>query len=327
MINLILICSLIGFFLTIYLTIITINYNKRLGLQVKDMNKYDKPLIPTSGGLAVFSGFFLAVMFFIFINTFYYKDVNQANFLFAGLLSILIITIVGFLDDAVIKDNQETTTGLKQWQKPLLVLPAAIPLMVVNAGVSKMYLPILGSINLGILYPLLLVPIAVVGASNMVNMLAGFNGLEAGMGFVYMLMLGFYAYVFGNPLAGVIALILAGCLLGFYFFNKYPAKILPGDSLTYMLGGSLAVVAILGNIERAALLVSVPFFIEFFLKLRSNFKSQSYGYYKDGKIISFYKKIYSIPHIFTRTGKYNERQITFFVIIIMIIFSSLIWFI
>ncbi len=61
------------------------------------------------------------------------------------------------------------------------------------------------------------------------------------------------------------------------------------------------------------------------LKLRGKFKPQSYGYLKDGKIHSRYKKIYSIPHLFTRTGNFTEKQVVFYVILIELFFSSLIW--
>src|SRR3989344_5843825 len=151
-------------------------------------------------------------------------------------------------------------------------------------------------------------------------MLAGYNGMEAGMGIVYVGMLGIFAYVNDRDVAALIALVVFFSLLAFYIYNKYPAKILPGDSLTYLLGGSIAVIAIVGNIERAAIVSSVPFFIEFILKARSKFKAQSYGYYYKGKVKVDYDKIYSFPHVFARTGKFTEKQIVFFMILIQLFF-------
>jgi UDP-N-acetylglucosamine--dolichyl-phosphate N-acetylglucosaminephosphotransferase len=63
--------------------------------------------------------------------------------------------------------------GLSKLQKPLLMIPAAVPMMVINAGRSTIALPFLGAVDLGLFYPLLLVPIGIVGASNAFNMLAG----------------------------------------------------------------------------------------------------------------------------------------------------------
>jgi len=38
-----------------------------------------------------------------------------------------------------------------------------------------------GAVDWGIFYPLAIIPIGIVGAANAYNMLAGYNGLEAGM--------------------------------------------------------------------------------------------------------------------------------------------------
>jgi len=318
--------AIVTFIVTYVATNWLIRYLRRINLVVKDMNKKNTHLVPVSGGLAVMAGIFVGVMFYIFYQTFYYKYTDTLLYIFAGLTSIIMITFVGFVDDIIIKKNKESSSGLKQWQKPLLTLSAAVPLMVVNAGVTTLWLPILGRTDMGLIYPLIFIPIGVVGAANMVNMLAGFNGIEVGMGIIYTGMLGLYAYVNNREVAAVIALIVLFSLIAFYFYNKYPAKILPGDSLTYLLGGIIASIAILGNIEKAAIIASTPFFVEFVLKLRSKFKAKSYGYYKNGKIISYYNnKIYSIPHILTRTGKYTEKQIFWFMIVIELIFSSLIW--
>ena len=95
--------------------------------------------------------------------------------------------------------------------------------------------------------------------------------------------------------------------------------------MTYLIGGALASIAIIGNLERVTIIVSIPFFIEFFLKLRGKFNKHSYGFYENGKVKSFYKKAYSIPHLFTMTGKFTEKQVVYMVLGIELFFSSLIW--
>jgi UDP-N-acetylglucosamine--dolichyl-phosphate N-acetylglucosaminephosphotransferase len=303
-----------------------IRYLRRIRLLVKDQNKQDKPLIPISGGLAVMAGIFLGLSFYIFTRTFFYNDSSTLLYFFAALTTVLLITFVGFIDDSIIKRGKEASTGLKQWQKPLLTLVAAVPLVAIKAGTTTVSIPFFGEINFGLIYPLVLVPLGVMVAANMVNMLAGFNGLEAGLGIVYTGMLGLYAVVHGSYVAAVIALATFASLLAFLKFNWCPAKILPGDSLTYLLGAVLACIAILGNMEKAVLIVAIPFVIEFFLKARTCFKAQSFGYFEKGKIHSLYgRKVYSIPHFFTRTGKFTEKQIVIWIIAIEFLFSLLIW--
>ncbi|MEK6856936.1 MAG: hypothetical protein AABX49_02890 [Nanoarchaeota archaeon] len=337
--NLVLIiCMIISFSVVYYLTPWSIRYLRRIDLVVKDQHKEGKPLVPISGGMTVLAGLFIGFMSFIFFNTFFpnggdlYLNNQVLMFLLSGLIAIMMISFVGFIDDLFIRGDKETSSGLRQWQKPLLTLAAAIPLMVVNSGVSKIALPYFGIVDTGLLYPLILIPIGVVGAANMVNMLAGFNGLETGMGIVYTGMLGLYSYFSREGIyysertaTAVFAFIVFSALVAFYFFNRTPAKILPGDSLTYLLGGTIAVIAIIGNLERAALIISIPFLFEFIFKLRGKFEKQSYGYYENGKVKSFYDKIYSLPHILTRTGKFTEKQVVYTFILVELFFSSLIW--
>lgn len=324
--NAITIASIVSFLITLIATPILIRYLRKIGLTDTDMNKKNIPVLPRSGGLAVANGLFAGIMTSIFVLTFFFKTKEGIIQLLAALISISTITFIGFIDDLLgTLGKQSKFRGLRQWQKPLLVLPAAIPLMVVNSGTSTMHVPIIGTIYLGLLYPLILIPIAVVGAGNMVNLLAGFNGLETGMAIIYTGMLGSFAYIHGRPVAATIAFITFASLLAFYFFNKYPAKILPGDSLTYLLGAVLACIAILGDMEKKVLIAAFPFFIEFALKLRGKLKKQSYGKYKDGKVQSLYDKIYSLPHIFTITGKYTEKQVVYFLVLIELLFASLIW--
>ena len=315
----------ISFIVVYWLTPWIIQYLTKIGLVVKDQHKKGKPLIPISGGLVVFLGIFFGIMFAIFVQTFYYHSTDRLIDLLAFATSLFAITFVGFFDDLLIRKDHEMSFGLKQWQKPLLTVIAAVPLIVLNAGDKIVSVPFIWSIDVGILYPLLLIPIGFVGASNMVNLLAGYNGLEAGLGLIYLSNLSVFAFVNGAEEAALIGAIASAALLAFLIFNAVPAKIFPGDSLTYLLGGVIASMAIIGNIEVAALIVSIPFFFEFVLKLRGRLKKQSYGKYYKGKVKSLYDKVYSIPHFFTISGKYTERQVVFFVYFIEMLFCLLIW--
>ncbi len=320
-----LISVVMSFAVVWWLTPWLISYLRNIGLVVKDQHKEGKPLIPISGGLVVYLGIFIGVMFAIFVQTFYYESTDRLIDLLAFAASISAITFVGFFDDLLIRKDHETSFGLKQWQKPLLTVLAAVPLMVINAGETIVSLPFIWSIDVGILYPLVLIPVGFVGASNMVNILGGYSGLEDEIGFIYLSNLSLFAYLHGSEEAALIGALTCAALLAFLMFNSVPAKIFPGDSLTYILGGVLASMAIIGNIEVAALLVSIPFFFELCLKLRGRLKKQSYGKLVNGKVKSLYDKIYSIPHFFTIDGKYTEKQVVYFVYFIGLLFSLLIW--
>jgi len=312
------ISTLVAFFTTLIFTPILIKYLQRVGIVGIDQHKKNKPVIASSGGICVASGILTGLLTFIGIETFVTGFSPGVVDLLAIISSILIVTLVGIFDDlnvvrkkVVRRGVKEIRIGLPQLMKPLLTLPAAIPLMVVNAGSSNIALPLVGLVDVGILYPLLLIPIGVIGASNAINILGGFNGLEAGMGLSYMLGLGIFALLTNNQVA-VLFLLVATALLGFIKFNWYPAKILPGDSLTYLLGAVLASGVIIGNMEKLAIVLMIPFFVELILKMRSGFKATSLGRLtEDGKIENIYgKRVYSLTHVVMNFGRFTEKQIT-----------------
>lgn len=296
-----------------------------------DLHKKNKPRIANSGGIPVMFSAFTGLVFFIAIQTFVYDATEQLVYLFAAILTILLIGLVGFFDDLnskeVIEGKSQIRKGLKQWQKPLLTLPAALPLMAVKAGQTSMYLPLLGSVDFGIFYPLLIVPLAVTVAANVINMLGGFNGSEAGMGSVYFFSLGVFALFVGKIMSAAIFFSMLGALIGFLKYNWVPAKMLSGDSIQYVMGAAVISGAILGDMERAAFIVLIPFFIEAFLKLRSRLKASCLGkLQKDGRLEPPYgKKIYSWTHIIMNLGRLTEKQVTIGLILMEAFFCSLLF--
>jgi UDP-N-acetylglucosamine--dolichyl-phosphate N-acetylglucosaminephosphotransferase len=330
---LILISAALAFLTTFIITPYFMKFFKNIGLVGLDVHKKGKPKLPTSGGIPVALGLLFSLLFFIAVQTFVYEASIQLLYLLAACSSILIITFVGLLDDLNIKKKKvevkrgekDIRVGLKQWLKPLMTFPAAVPLMAVKAGTTTMAIPLIGEMNFGIFYPLIIIPIGVVGASNMVNLLGGFNGVEAGMGVVYTTSLGIYAFLHGSIAASAILLSCSGALLAFLFFNFYPAKILPGDSLTYLLGAIVASSVIIGNMERTGIIVMLPFIVEFFLKARSRFKASCLGKLrKDGKLNPPYgKNMYSWTHIIMNLKPLTEKQVTIGLIGIQIFFAVL----
>jgi len=329
---LVLTLAMIISFLTVFLlTPYTKKFLERLEIIGTDQQKPGKPRFATSGGLLVISGMLLGGFFFIAINSFLLKIPIDLSYLLASYCSILIITMIGLLDDINIRPRmgrnkglKDYRIGLKQWQKPLLTLPAAIPLMSIMAGNSEMALPVIGLIDLGVIYPLLLIPVAVVVVSNATNMLAGMNGLEAGLGFVSLFALGSYALYFNRMEAAVLAFTASFSLLAFLRWNWFPAKFLPGDSLTYLVGASFVSAVIIGNMEKFGIIIFTPWIIESFLKLRSKFRARSLGdLEKDGMLRAPYEKIYSLTHVLMKIRPMKEWKIATILIVFEIIICIL----
>lgn len=242
------------------------------GITGKDMNKYARPKVAELGGAVVFLGFSFGVFTAIFIAT--YTQVLNVNLsiLFAGFSTIAMIAFVGLIDDII-----GWKKGIRQWQHALFPIIAALPLMAISAGETTMVLPFIGSFNFGLLYPLVLIPIGITGASNAFNMLAGFNGLEAGQGILLTGTLTIIALLSGQTTAAILGVAMVGALIAFLVFNWFPAKIFGGDSLTLMTGANLAVMSIVGNMETVGIILIALFVIEFLIKARHKFQSECFG--------------------------------------------------
>jgi len=291
--SLLLITIFISFFCTFLVMPFWIQKAHSRNLVGKDMPKTEKPLVAEGGGLIVLGGFSIGVLLYIALNTFIFKGATIATFLFSLLCVLFICSFVGILDDLL-----GWKKGLSKRMRIVIVLFASIPLMVINAGNSSVFLPLFGKINLGLFYPLLFIPIGIVGATTTYNFLAGYNGLEASQGIIILTALAIVTFKTGNPWLSVVALCMVAALLAFYIFNKYPAKVFPGDILTYSVGALIATIAILGNIEKIAILFFIPYIIETILKLRGKLKIESFAKVNaDGSLEMPEKKIYGLEHL------------------------------
>jgi UDP-N-acetylglucosamine--dolichyl-phosphate N-acetylglucosaminephosphotransferase len=285
------------FVATLFLVKGWIKVAKAFGLVGKDMNKWQGKEVAESGGVAIIFSFIFGLFIFIFLKTFLLQTETHFIELLAITLTVLLASFLGFIDGIL-----GWKKGLKQWQKVLFTIPIALPLVVLNAGHSAMYVPLLGNIQFGLFYPLLIVPIAIVGAANGYNLLAGYNGLEAGLGTIILGALGVAAYLTGSAWLALITFIAVTALLAFLLFNWYPSRVFPGDSMTYPIGALIAVIAILGNLEKLALLLFVPFFIDALLYFRARVMDKAGDVQafakpnKDGTIEMPYSKIYDSTH-------------------------------
>jgi len=270
-----------------------------VGLLWEDMNKYGHPKnVSSSGGIVIVISLVIAVLSYIAIRTFILNDSNGIIIKILALLAvILILALVGLTDDLLGWKHG----GLSWRFRIFLAVVASIPLVVINAGVNTLALPFFGVVNLGLIYPLILIPLGIAGATTTYNFLAGFNGLEAGQGVIILSFLSFIAYLTGSSWLAIIGLIMTASLIAFYYYNKFPAKIFPGDIMTWSTGALIACMAILGNFERIAVFVFIPYIIEFILKSRGGFSpaKQSFGVpNRDNSLEMPYNgKIYGLTHL------------------------------
>jgi len=250
---------------------------RRRGLVGRDMHKPDLPLVPEMGGLILVGGFSAGILLIIAYNTFLSHFLSlDITAILAILCVALTIAVIGLMDDLM---------KLRQGIKVVLPLFASLPLAASRIGNPAVTIPIAGTVDFGMIYFIVLVPLGVTGAANAVNMLAGFNGVEAGTGIVAVGALTVVAYRMGETGPFLALLAAFGSLLATLYYNWYPAKVFIGDVGTLSIGAIIASVVIVGNFEVAGIIVIIPHILEFLIKARHRLPSTGWWLtYKEGKL-------------------------------------------
>jgi UDP-N-acetylglucosamine--dolichyl-phosphate N-acetylglucosaminephosphotransferase len=130
------------------------------------------------------------------------------------------------------------------------------------------------------------------------NMVAGYNGLEAGMGVTIISALGYLAFINGKQSAMVLAICIVSALIVFLYFNWYPANVFPGDTMTYSVGALAACVAVLGDMEKIAVALFLPYAFDFIIKAAGGFRREAFAKVNEyGSLEKPYKGIYHLTHL------------------------------
>lgn len=318
---LVFIILIVSFIVTILSIKFWIRAARKVGLVGKDMHKLDKREVPEMGGIGVLCGILIGIFLYVAFRTFIFNDFSNNLEIFALLLTMMIIMFIGFIDDIL-----GWKIGLRRSQKAFLTLVAALPIVVINAGDSSMIFPFFGRVDFGILFPLIIIPLIIGWTSNAFNILAGYNGLEAGLGIINLGALSYVIWRAGLHWLSYIGILAVVCIIAFIFFNWYPAKVFPGNIFTYAIGALIGSIAILGNADKTLFLISIPYGVEFLLKLRGKFRKESFAQVKeDGSLTLKYDKWYGLEHIsvslLNNVGlKVKEYYVVIFLLIIQSIF-------
>jgi UDP-N-acetylglucosamine--dolichyl-phosphate N-acetylglucosaminephosphotransferase len=292
--------GLVAFAVAFILTKALIPRLKAAGITGRDENKEKAPEIPEMGGIAIIAGLVAGVLLAIAFQSFFGFQFNLI-FVLAALITILLAAMIGLSDDLL---------ELPQWLKAFLPLFAAIPLVAVKAaGSTVMGIPFIGPIDFGIIYILALIPLGIAVPMNLTNMLAGFNGMESGMGAVMFAAMALLAVANSSVEMAVIAFPMLGALAAFSYFNMFPARIFPGDIGTLTIGAALGSMVIIGNLESAGAILVMPYVIDFFIKAANRFPHTKQEI-KNGNLYPKGGKVKGLVHlVMTLSGGISERKL------------------
>ncbi|MBD3405921.1 MAG: hypothetical protein GF411_07305 [Candidatus Lokiarchaeota archaeon] len=263
----ILVAAITSFLIVIIFTPGTIQMLEEKGIYGEDVHKIDRPKVPKGGGFVILFAIVTGLLIVIGMTSFLEQSETVNPALLAALVSILMASMIGILDDNL--DFRNRT-------KVVLPLVASIPMIALQVGTRTMNIPLIGTIDLGILYPLAVVPLMMTFIIDSTNMYGGMNGLESGLAainssavIIYSIMTQVLTDESTSILmdSGIVAAALFGAVSAFFVFNRFPAKILPGDVGRLPIGATLAAALIIGNMDRLAIMLYMPFLLNFVMYL------------------------------------------------------------
>ena len=231
---------------------------------------------PTMGGIMFIIGIFVACLGSLLIcrltGTPAFNEVtavatSERAKLWAGLLLAFCLGLVGFADD-FIKVKQQRNLGLTEVQKtvPQLLVIVAYLTTLQLSGSRSMLIPLFGRVSLdsvpGMIFYYIFGAMVIYGAVNAVNFTDGIDGLcgsvtvPVGVAFAVM------AYLQKNTSVSILGAALAGACAGYLVWNRFPAKVMMGDTGSMFLGGLVVALAYALDCPIILLPVGIVYVIE-----------------------------------------------------------------
>ncbi|WP_088067710.1 phospho-N-acetylmuramoyl-pentapeptide-transferase [Gottfriedia luciferensis] len=259
----ILVAMISAFIIAVILSPIFIPYLRKLkfGQSIRDegpQSHKKKSGTPTMGGIIILIALSLSAL----IISMYYDVLSTRTYVL--LFVTICFGIIGFLDD-YIKVVKKRNLGLTSKQKFICqVIVSIIVFFALRAMGVSTSISIPGtnySFDLGFIYVLLII-FMLVGTSNAVNLTDGLDGLVSGTAAIAFGAYAVLAYNQHQLDVAIFSIAVVGAVLGFLVFNAHPAKVFMGDTGSLALGGALAAIAIVTNLEILLVIIGGIFVIE-----------------------------------------------------------------
>jgi len=270
--------------------------------------KQHKKPTPLCGGIALYIGFFIS--YFIFVRDGLDKQITV-------FIAATMIVLIGLIDD-----------WYKTKGKEFPILPRLVVQLLSAALVFKADIVFKGFTNpitnqfisLNPTIQFLLTVTWIFGVTTVINWSDGMDGLAGGLSLISAITFFLAAIILDQPESAVVSIVLAGAILGFLYYNKYPAKVFMGDSGANFLGFILSITALEGAFKQATVLslfipilaLAVPIFDNLFVIFKR---------FSEGKPV--YQADRSQIHFRLEEKGFSTVQIINYIMVISFTFSAI----
>ena len=245
---------------------------------------HSKQGTPTAGGLLIIVSCLIGALLWGDLRSLH-MIVLLSGFTYLGL--------VGFVDDSLKVRFKSSLFGLGQLTKTALILGFALPFAYLLVSPAS---PIPEELRTQVILPFVKFPLIDLGTwgfflfavfalfsiINAVNVTDGMDGLLCGTSALVVVVYAVFAYVLSSVVLAefllfpvlpgtqelvVFGAVLAGSILGFLWFNSFPAEVFMGDTGSLSIGGAMAMMAFLLRQEMLFPIIGGVFVLEIFTSL------------------------------------------------------------
>ncbi|MCR8538808.1 MAG: undecaprenyl/decaprenyl-phosphate alpha-N-acetylglucosaminyl 1-phosphate transferase [Prochlorococcus marinus CUG1439] len=226
-------------------------------IDIPNKRKQHKIKLTRFGGISIFFGLFLPLII-KYILDIDIIDFQNEKFLLPFIVSISAFFCLGIVEDIYV---------LKPLVKLIFQILIAMYSFFNGIRIHNIDISFLGltsnTIDFGVILSFIITLIWIVGITNAFNWLDGLDGLLSGITIIYCLALIFLNKDV-NLFLSFISLSLIGSCIGFLRYNFYPAKMLMGDSGSFLLGSFLGLSSLIvfgNNVDKTSLNLPILFYL------------------------------------------------------------------
>ena len=236
----------------------------KLGVGGLDINKPSKPKIPEAGGMLLLPGIWVLVLLLV-----QFQLINPIAYVF--LFTITCFAAVGFFDDGFKLFKKETGWAKYVANRGLFAFLFTLPF-------TFLILPtLLGLCSCSVYWYAVSGGLLILVTASLANTFAGLNGWEVGSSAIILAgltVMAAFSHMYTLTLV-TFCLIMLGAQLGLFWFNRYPARIFPGDGGTLLMGSFMGCVVLFLDNWYLALGLFAPHIYDLILKLKTNKRDMS----------------------------------------------------
>ena len=241
---------LYSFFATRWSIPYVISKSKKYGYMTDDHYKKSKSKIPLMGGVCILIGILISLSLSVILF-----DRLKLGDLFIFYFVVIVYGLYGILDD-IFKFKT-------RYDKILVTLVLTLPIASLIPDTSVHIFSY--SIDLGVFYSLVFVPVFVMFVANSINLHAGYNGLTTGLELILLVTIAIKLFL-ANGLNSLLFIIpVLAAVIAFLPSNWYPARILPGNVGDFLVGGAIGGLLITNKIKWFGLFILIPHIINFLM--------------------------------------------------------------